>query len=53
MADSDDGYGDEGSYEETTLPAGTTVNAQAPADMSTLVEKGHIKSEQVVNVQTR
>lgn len=52
----DDGYGDEGSYEEVDMPVGAaavSATAGGPPDLSSLVEKGHIKSEEALNVQTR
>ena len=42
----DNDYGDDGSYEDQH------VGTQAP-DLSSLVEKGHVKSEQVFNTQKR
>lgn len=46
----DDGYGDDGSYEET-IPA--PVGASAAPDLNALVEKGHITSDQVLNKQQK
>jgi hypothetical protein len=51
----DDGYGgDEGSYEEgSVLPAGSIAAAAPASDLSSLVDKGHIKTDQIVGVQKR